>query len=568
MKKGISVLIIAAIVVGSFAFGIWYINKFILPVKAEALFVNLIREKTGYDIKFGHINYMPLATFHLRDVTLYKTADPDSPPITAKAITLSLRLWPLLREKRVVGRIALKDLTHRAFTINGRASVSLKLLPMQMSRELISGLDGVIKFESFSIAAKKPSFSLDSAKGTLTFQESRIAIEKTYFRFNNTVYNAEGLLKGLDTSQPELIASLRSDILSLDTNIIIKEDYLKIDKIDGTFLGSAFNIMGDIKLKPKLAVNLYCESKTDLSDLNKLFSDSKQIKNSLNPSGICDAAIFFNGDPRDIREQEISIKLSSNKVFLYGLALDDLYLDLRMKNGIISTPKFEVSPYNGIFNAVFEADLNDKYVPYAINLVLKDTDLAKFSQDTNLGQRSVSGLLSGKFFLRGLAKSLDTMRGSGWITVAGGRLWEIPILSGISSVLNSPNLKSVVFKEAAGNFDVGDRRVTTNDLTFYSDKANLTITGSADFDGNLDFLLNTNITQELIKGDSEAADIANLFLSEAGNYLGKVKITGTWSKPKYKMMMGSKPVKDIFKKNLGGLLQNKEVRNLLKDILR
>ncbi len=557
MKDKGRVWVIIGVTLAVLILAVWYVNRFVLPVKVKGLITNFVKEKTGLNVSIGRINYLPFSRLYLNDIALFR--ERGAPLAEIEGLSLSLSLWPLLKDKKIIGRLGLKEFTYGTTRLNGATDLSLIWRPLPAHRPFFRNLDGAIKFINFSLETKALPSRIESINSAIDLDDNIVSLQKTFFNYGNTTYNMEGALRDLDKDEPLAHLFLNSDILTSEGRFAVKDNHIQIEKIDGKLLGSTFSIMGDIRSLSNPILNLYGEGVLDLSDLKKLLPRSKYLSDSLKSSGMCDAAAFFNGPLKDLKTSEASIKLSSNKVFLHGLALDDLYLDLRMDDGSISTPRLSIRPYLGILNGSFNLDLNKKDLPYTLTFALKDANLAKFSSDMNFGKEDFTGLISSKFFLRGNLGSTDSLRGSGWVTVRDGRLWETSLLKGVANLLTMPHLNAVVFKEAAGNFIVDQKRVSTDDLTFFSENVNISADGYLDFDGNIDFLLNMNITQDLIRpGDSsDAVQIANMLISQAGNYLGKVKVTGTWREPQYKFAV--KPIQDVFKKELKGLL---------KDVLR
>ena len=569
MKKTSRVILILAVILCTTAVGIWYVNTYILPVKIKALIIKTLEEKSGCTITIGSMGYIPLSSFYLSDIKIYEKGSTVKVLADISRISVNMSLWPLLKEKKLVAKAALKGLSSGGTTINGTTSFSLKRNPSPARRPFLNDIEGIIHFTNFSVVNDTLPADIKKMTGAVVFQQDSIRLDDTYFKCDNVVYNMDGSMTGLDTDEPKALVALNSEILKSKGEFTLKSDYLKIDSITGKLLESSFNIMGDVKWPEGIILNLYSEAKLDLADLKKLFPKSVYIMDSLKPAGICDAALFFNGALGRIKDAEASVKLSSYKVFLQGLALDDLYVDLRMNDGIIETERFTIKPYLGLLTGSFSMDLNKERLPFTVSFLLKDGNVAKFSADMNLGQENMSGFVSSKFFLKGYGSDPDAIRGSGWVTITGGNLWEIPLLGGVSDALKMSGLRSVIFKEVVGNFVIDNRRLSTDDLTFYSQQANMHANGWLDFDGNIDIRIDTDITQDLIEGDSDAAMIANLLLTQAGNYMGRIRITGTTDEPKYEM--AAKPVGKLLKKkaggNIGELLQNKAVQGLIKDLL-
>lgn len=555
-KVLIAIVLILALLSGL----ILYVNKFILPVKVKNLVITLFKNSTGLDISIESLSYLPLTKFYLKDIAIYDK-ETKGPLIKIEGISFNFALGPLLKEKRLKAHLGLKDMTYGGNTVNGSVSSSMLWHPVHSHKKLLENIEGTIKFSDFTLKTAVLPSDIKEIRGLIEIGDNSVHLEDGSLNYQGITYNAEGLIKNLYNEEPNITLSIDSNIFKAqgDIAIALKDRYIKIKKIKGNLFNSEFSIMGDIKSLRDPQLNIYGESEIDLSVLSKAFLNSKYNFEGLEPTGSLNIAAFLNGRLGDMKSAEASLKLSSDKISIRGINVEEVYLHITSKDGLVNTERFTATPYYGLFNGSFGMNLKERRLPYNFSFLLKDADLASISSDLRLGEKEVTGLLSSKFFLKGHLKTIDSLRGSGWITVTNGRLWEIPLLKGVDELLGLPNLRSVIFKEAAGNFMIGERTVSTDDLTFYSDKANISVKGYVGFNGKIDFLLNTNITQDLIKveGSSEAANIANMLISQAGNYIGKVKVTGTLKQPKYELAVT--PIEDAFKK---------EIKGLLKDMLR
>jgi len=201
-----------------------------------------------------------------------------------------------------------------------------------------------------------------------------------------------------------------------------------------------------------------------------------------------------------------------------------------------------------------EMDLTQENPPYSVNLALEGLNLTKFVFDTPLKKNPISGKALGKFNIRGYGKNLETIKGEGLLLIKGGYLWELPLLKGLADLLFLPNLSSIVFDEVSADFTIANKTISTSNLTLHSPNISLLGEGGVSFDGALDFLITTSISEGFIKGTSEFARLAGILLSEAGQFVGNIKISGTIKNPEYKFipLPINKILKDKLKVLLGG----------------
>jgi hypothetical protein len=553
MNKKISIIIFSTI--GAIVIAAILAGMVILPAGMKAYVTGLVSEKTGCRIVINKVVYLPPTQYYLRDIILYGAqGDAQESILRVDEVCFSLKLLPFLKGKRVIASLSLNNLVSGAIKFNGRSSIYLKDLRSPARRPFLENMDGLIALKDFSVEAASIPLAIKDINGTISLEDNKVKLTNTSFSHDGVIFGLEGLLDELDIDQPELTLKLTSDTLNGEADLIYKEDRASIKKLSGTILNSSFNITGDIKDISRPIAKLYCEAKLNLEDLAAVLPDPERVSGSLRPSGQFIAAAFYNGPLKDIDKAEASVKISSKEASLGDITINDIYIDAGLSNGLLNTNRFNMRPYAGLFNGSARLDLSREKMPFSISASLKDADLRLLAEDIDLNGKELSGFLSSKSTIKGRLRSPDALSGSGWVTVAEGRLWEVPLLGGITKVLKMPNLKSVVFEEAAGNFVIKDKKISTDDLTFYSDTVNITAAGGIGFDKNIDFLVNANITQSLIDSDSDAGRIASMLLTQAGNYMGKIKVTGTLDKPEYKLT--AKPVQEIFGDEIKGLLKN------------
>ncbi len=563
MKKFFAFL---AILISAIAIGLWVLNAVILPKKLNTMISGFVSENTGRHITIGSANYLPPARLYLKNISLYNNESSREPLAEVDEISLNLNLWPFVKESRIIADLGLRGLACRSVMVNGTTHLALKRESSQDMAGPLDNMTGEITFKDLSFEAPFIPNGIRDITGAVGLNDETIRLNDIVLKLNETPYTLNGEITGLVSGVPTAAMEFSSDMLRSNGRFSYKDDYIKIEELKASMLDSTLEIMGDIKGLADPAANLYCEARLNASDLREAFPDSKEIQDFLKPAGMCDAAFFLNGRLSRLKDAEASLKLRSDRVSLCGLSLDNVNLDLRMKDGFINTETLSLRPYLGRMAAVLTADLNKTSLPYSLNFELKDADLARFSADTSLGRKNIEGQLSSRFFLdgeirpEGTVSLADSLRGNGWIKVTEGRLWEWPLLSGVVNVLGMPGLDKVIFTEAAGNFIIGERKISTDDFTFYSEKVNLKFSGHLDYEQNIDLAMKTLIMEDMIQGSSDTTKIANLLLSQAGSYAGNMRITGTLKDPKYKL--SSAPIKKILGGDVGG------ITDALKDIFR
>ncbi len=540
------------IAVGLVVLGIFLINTIILPVKAKSVIINLFEENLGRKVEIKTLRYIPFTNLSMGNAVIYNDRAGTDKILNIEKAGFKFSLFPLLLQKKLVSRLDLRNAATQSAKISGSVRTSLASDALSPSK-----LKGTVRFVDLSVRSGLIPYSVEQFNGMIDFERDGISLNDSYFNFKGTNYQLDGGIRNLEEI-PNAYFTLGSNGNGLisEGNLLLKDGYISIEKLNATIANSTVNIIGDINNLRDPIFNLYGESRVNAADIGYLFPEKRE---KLKLGGGCDVALFFRGRPSEIEEAEFGLKVKSDKLSAKGFDFKDFDVDLRMKNGLLTTPKLRAGFYEGIIEGGLNAEPFSRGKPYSMEMVIQNASLARWAKDVKSTMK-ISGNLSSRFLVKGYGNDIDNLKGRGWVTVTDGYLWEIPLLGDMANLLSLTNLKSVVFKEAAGNFSIENREIRIEELMFYSDDVNISIKGSIDFDSNLDLLVTTNITQNLIEDDSEAAQIANILIQQAGQLLGTIRITGNLKDPKYntKAPKATKPVEKIFKSSIG---------NILKDIL-
>ena len=103
MKFWITVMIIISIIVAITIGFIAYVNKVVLPVKLKSIITDTLEEHTGYNVKIGSINYLPISQFYLNNVAFYDDTPERNKIIGVESLSLNLNIWPFLKSRMVRG---------------------------------------------------------------------------------------------------------------------------------------------------------------------------------------------------------------------------------------------------------------------------------------------------------------------------------------------------------------------------------------------------------------------------------------------------------------------------------
>lgn len=137
---------------------------------------------------------------------------------------------------------------------------------------------------------------------------------------------------------------------------------------------------------------------------------------------------------------------------------------LRFKGRHLTVKIIQSDFMDGTLNGILGIDLV-KEPAYDTTIILTNTNFDKIMQ-TLYKHEGSSGTLNGHAHLTGTLGKMQTMKGSGDLSITEGYLFSIPFLGELSKLLNSviPNFGYAKTKDAHCSFDIADGFLNTQDL--------------------------------------------------------------------------------------------------------
>ena len=118
----------------------------------------------------------------------------------------------------------------------------------------------------------------------------------------------------------------------------------------------------------------------------------------------------------------------------------------------------------------------------------------------------------------------------------------------MATIIGLSQFEKVVFKEAYADFVIKNRTISTENSTLISDILSLKSKGSIDFNGNLNFITDIELSKRTYESLGKSGQIAAIFFDVLGKYLIRIKTTGKLTEPHYQRLPVSS--KDMIEKVL------------------
>lgn len=414
--------------------------------------------------------------------------------------------------------------------------------------------------------------SLDSAltfsKFAGKYKNTQFAIAGSFTDFKDPVLNIRGsvnteigdLRNYLPKDSADLLSKIGEGTLSTDFGFNGRwKDrqtwQLDLSKFEGKNKNGRFNLIGSVNDFKDPLLKIRGSLVTDINEIKKWIpKQNAEIFDKLEVSGAVSTKFVFDGKWNDQNAWHIEAVAESPQLIVKKLKFDNLSLEYKLKDNFISMPRITAAPYGGSLTANVAIDCTQKNPQYVIELDIKDVDLSKWKNDTDLKDKDLRGLFYATAQFGGFGDNIETLRGKGQFAITNGKFWELPVFSGLANILYIPGVSKIVFGEARGNFTVGNKVIYTSDTELRSSQMNLVGDGTVDFDGNLNFNVTAAFDKGLLDVPSALGPIRDLFVDKEGNYLGDIKLDGTTKDPKFKI--NPLPIDKIFNNNLfKGLLK-------------
>lgn len=338
-------------------------------------------------------------------------------------------------------------------------------------------------------------------------------------------------------------------------------DSIKAPRIDFTLNGEPYRLGFEITepsgefasefsiSSPKITIASAVKKENEIYKITKL--EGRAFTFSFKLAG------ELSGAPEDAEGAALSLYGDAN---ISGVELSNLRMDTRIKEEMVSVPLLNAHLYNGVLVSSAAMDLRDKRFPYQINCKLSDIDIREIIKNTKLAGKGIKGILFSEFSIQGEGVNPDSMKGPGRIIVKNANLGPMPLLTPLIGNIYGylqyalPELSKVTITNGLADFYVGNRRLTTNNLTLWGEAISVYAKGYIDFDGNLDFEAENQFDLSGSSGEEDWQKTLREMMVQFGKMISKARLTGTLEKPKWKFeYLGG--MENIFKGGLENILK-------------
>ncbi len=388
----------------------------------------------------------------------------------------------VLPEGSLKGNFKIDDFSNPMLDAKVEGIVNLEELQKFLRIDTIESLKGNMKINaSFAGHIKKNTDSYvneDKTSGLITLTDVSMRLRKNPMKFDN-ISGAFSL-----TDNNVEVKAFKGNVSNSDFNI------------DGTFK----NMLAWLLLKDEpLTVDITMKAKK--IDLNDILSDKTQTPSKTEPAYKLNLSKFLDLTLHSEIDRLVFRKFEATEIRGLLLMKDKhIYanpLNFRTMDGSIAT----IGDLNGTRNdSVFincNADLQ------GLNVSKMFTEFENFGQ-TTMVDKNVKGSLTAKAVIYipcGADLSVNTARMTAKtdITMVSGELIKLASLKSLSKFVSMNELEDIKFETLTTTIDIRNRVISFPQTQINSNAMDIEVTGTQDFDGNVDYVFGLYLSEILAK---------------------------------------------------------------------
>lgn len=411
--------------------------------------------------------------------------------------------------------------------IAGKGTIEIAL---QMQPNNPPKLNGYVRMHEATISLGSGNFPIEHVNGETQFDSNTLKWSTLDFMYHNVRYEASGILTNF--ASPDIKLSVTSKDLSFDSAFAVNNKVINFSQLNGIYLNSEFSVTGEIDFEDpdNIDADISGMLEFQLKDLKNVARVSDGI-DKMKLEGKLYAQFELSGNIKDIKTCNIDARIKSDYISLYGLKLTGMMLDYTQEEGIGYVKSMSSLFYGGTLWAAEKIDWLSKDLPYSLTLNTKDVKLEKLKKDTGFKDKDVAGDIKIYANVAGLINDSSKLAGTGKISIAKGKLWQLDFFRGLGSLIFTSDFSDIIFTEGSCDFNIESKSFITNDFSLKSDLLNLYGSAKVGFDKSINASLTSELNEESMYPGARKNIAAAIGKSTS------IDISGTLSEPKYKLRL-------------------------------
>ncbi len=394
----------------------------------------------------------------------------------------------------------------------GDLRISMEITPQAIKS------NGYLSVSDATARLGSGNFPIEHVTGEIRFTPEELTWQGLRSSYRGVEYTSSGKL--IDLNAPRVSLDVTSRDLIYTAAFAIKDDVIRLSKLDGRYFRSKFSAAGDLSLADPETVDAELKGKLslDLADLRKISQNSAGIR-KMKASGKVNAEFELIGDLKDLTECYVNAKMKAGQMSVYGLKFTGATLNFVQEQGVGSIKSMRSSFYGGTISVTARIDWFAKGLPYSANLDAIGVKLEDVKADTDFKDKDVSGDIKVYADVKGIFKDASRLTAIGHVRLNKGRLWQLDLFKGAGTLIFSKDFSDIVFTSGACDYKVRDNVCFIDNLVMKSDLLTLTGSGRIGFDRSVEGALRPEISEDIAESGTLASAVGKGTIIEIGGTL-------------------------------------------------
>ncbi len=457
------------------------------------------------------------------------------------SIQEALALFPE-EQRKMLAPYDIQGICHAVTTVAGS---------LRKPSELVT--EHKLLIEKGSIKNLEKKIEADDLTAEVFANEAGFEIKNGRFLFSKKNYLLNTFIPKKAGAQGTL--TLLSDELRLKAAYFFNHNKILIDRAEAAYFGIAAVAKGSLTDLNNPRLDIQGDVDIDLAGSAAHFAAQApalkdaglrgRLKGPFTLSGLWNAPLSWDLK-MDGRGAPVFVKKK--------IRLDNLELQVRFKNKILTVPYFHALLYGGTFGSDFLFDFGRPGTYFQGKVFTNNVDLASLTRDLELKQKDIRGRLTLQTKMNGFLKSQETYRGDGAADIRNGYLWKTDLFKQMGSLpfIKVIGMDDVVFTDLSSTFQIHDKKIWTDNLNLASSGVNLSLKGTIGFDQSLDLLMDIRYSADILRGAQDVGGFVPAVIQEAEEFISQYKIKGTLGQPKYEKI--PLPIGSVIGKKISNFL--------------
>ena len=321
----------------------------------------------------------------------------------------------------------------------------------------------------------------------------------------------------------------------LDADLALKEDEIKLNAVSFKMGRSSASLQGSARqvlpyfLKQKEEIPLIEFS------LNSPLLNFDEILPSKKPESKAEKG---EQGALMLPAVEAAGQINVQKLVFREVELSDVMANVKISQGIINADNVVSKVYSGSLGGKVLCDLNDPaHVRFDMQVNASKIEANDFLSRFTLFKDHLYGKLDISANFTGKGNKVDDIKsflfGRGKMSVAEGKLVNWDLLNLLGEYLQIKEAKDYKIRNLKNTFLIQNQRVHFDEFFTSTKDADWQVSGSAGFDGSLDYSIGATLSSELSKRFDALGEISEYLKNDAGRVVIDLKLKGTTKKPEF-----------------------------------